>query len=671
MRYSVRAPDGHIYSGTAPDGATDAQIIAHIESSSAFREGKAPVADSGRSTQPKTNTSVLELGKSIIEGLGRQAGLTARDAVTGVLSIPDAVLELTGMHATRDVNALLDEIGLPRPKGSIEKTSNEVASSIASVIGGAGLGSLLSSASSSVARGVGELLSSQLGLQAASAAAAPVAAQAAKDAGLGRVGQSVAGMAGAMIPFANVSGAARRALRGPLESAADGAQRVADFRSAGVSPSPNQVFHTGTMQTIEGLLAHAPGSRPRIVRFGQQQALDMGNSVERAASHLSAAGDEQTAGRDIESGITSPGGFTDRFRKTTNALFGDLDQYVPQDATSDTTHTMEALDRIGKPLPGLEGTSALLHGDRVVAVRKAMRADLGIQTLHVLGPNGEVTASFTSNAKTIPYSSLKALRSQVGSMLDSNELISNIPRGKLKVLYGAITDDMKSVVEKYGGKKGMQAFNRANRYVRAGHKRIDEILQPIMSRNLPERMYTAALSGSRQGGSLIHGVMQSLAPGQQKTVAATVLRMMGQAKPGAQNASGDLFSVGTFLTNWSAMSNQAKQALFSRFGSDYVQNLNRLASVASDIRNSSAVYSNPSGTSNALYLERTIGGAFMALMTGHPGYVVGIGAGMGASNQAAKLILSPTFIRWLSKNSMKPLGSLPAALNELSRDEHR
>jgi hypothetical protein len=119
------------------------------------------------------------------------------------------------------------------------------------------------------------------------------------------------------------------------------------------------------------------------------------------------------------------------------------------------------------------------------------------------------------------------------------------------------------------------------------------------------------------------------------------------------------------------LSPEAKRSLFSRYGTDFVNNLNTIANTAGDIIEAGKVYANPSGTAPALTLNATVGGAILALLTGHIHIAAGIAAEEGFSLGSAKLMTSPKFVDWLARNMKRPTAALPAALNSLSQQAQR
>jgi hypothetical protein len=193
-----------------------------------------------------------------------------------------------------------------------------------------------------------------------------------------------------------------------------------------------------------------------------------------------------------------------------------------------------------------------------------------------------------------------------------------------------------------------------------------ETLDPILGTKDPEDIFKAATSGMQEGATTIRAVMRSLPEGPRKQLSATVLQRMGIAQAGKQDASGEVFSPETFLTNWNKISPDAKQALFSQYGTDFTKGLDNIAEVASNLREGSKIFANPSGTEAALTSKLGVAGVIGGLLFGHPAASGALAGGMVASNQAAKhLMTNPDFVKWLAQTTEMPAGSLPAQVDSL------
>ena len=111
--YVVTAPDGKEYEVNAPEGATQEQVLAYV--------------------QQNYNQSAQPQQRSVAQDLGRQVGLTARAAVTGLTSIPammadplaaivnQAVGKQVMVPPSQGVQNILTAVGLPQPETGLER----------------------------------------------------------------------------------------------------------------------------------------------------------------------------------------------------------------------------------------------------------------------------------------------------------------------------------------------------------------------------------------------------------------------------------------------------------------------------------------------------------------------------------------------------------------------
>jgi hypothetical protein len=134
---------------------------------------------------------------------GRQLGLTGRAAVTGALSLPligaDALTGLINTIAGRQVmqpssqglQSLMTQLGVPSPQTSQERVVQDITSAGFGVAGPA-------AAARNLPTAVQDFFTKSLGTQAAAATGGALASGAAREGDLGPVGQTAAGLAGAM-----------------------------------------------------------------------------------------------------------------------------------------------------------------------------------------------------------------------------------------------------------------------------------------------------------------------------------------------------------------------------------------------------------------------------------------------------------------------------------------
>lgn len=615
--------------------------------------------------------------RSFAAEIGRQVGLTVRAGVEGITALPNMIGDALGLKSSEAVSGLLNRIGIPVAENPTERVVQDVTKGMAGAVPFVGAGNVMQGAARPITRAIGGVLNVAPTAQIVGGGMGGGGAGIAREMGASPPVQQAVGMAAGALPFvapAGIAGATRAALRGGEANIAPSQERIARFREAGVEPTPAQAFQTHTGEGLESYLSRSPGGHGAMRDAATQQAEQLSKRADEVASILSGKTSPMIAGRAVEEGITGEGGFLDSFKETSSGLYNRLDQFIPANKPVTVANVDSTLSKLTRPTKGAEETSKLLMNAKVIQVKEALRTDLGGKpgkVMQILGEDGNPIHTFeiggTPATDSIPFGALKELRSRIGEMLGDPTLTSEIPRRQLKSLYASLSADLQQAVKATGSKEAEAVFNRANAYTRAGHKRIDDVLQPVLDKKAPENIFNAALSGSKDGDTVIHGIMQSIPESSKKVLAATILRKLGRATPTNQNAEGGAFSAGTFLANWNRLSPEAKRSLFSRFGKDYVENVNKIAKTADDIVSSGSAFANPNGVAPALTLQHTVGGAILSVLLGHPELAAGIAAENVISTQLAKKMTNPKFVDWLAKNTDKPISTLPMELNILSQ----
>ena len=587
--------------------------------------------------------------RSTPEELLRQVGLTIRAGTKGIVAIPNAIGDALGLHSSEAVDSLLNKF-LPQPENAKERVVQDVTSAMAG--GGA------QAAAAGAARPVGvlgqklaEALSRGPGLQVISSGTGAGAAGVARENGAGPVGQTIAGIAGAAAP-AVVQAAGSAAIRGVARGGEAGrlktAENIKSFEDAGTTPTVGQATENRGMRLTEALMGKTPGSAGVMAKQSADQAEAVGARVGELADSLSNKTGADVAGRAIKEGVVADKGFRDYFKARQGALYDKLDQYIPKDTQVDMTNTVNALRDLNADIPGAPALSKFFKNARMQGIEAAINSDTNEQTTR------------------LPYEALKKLRTLVGREMADSSIISDVPRSKWTALYGALSKDLESAAGE-AGPQATSAWERANNFTAAGMKRL-ETLDPIIGRSTPEKIFQAATSGTQEGATTLRAVTRSLPEDAQKTLAATVLRRMGIAAAGKQNETGELFSTETFLTNWNKLHPDAKQALFSKYGFDFTNALDKIAKVAANRREGAKIFANPSGTEAAMTTRYGIMGVIGGLLFGHPGAAATLGGGMLASGAGAKaLMTNPDFVKWLAKSTAMPAGALPSQISALEQ----
>jgi len=210
------------------------------------------------------------------------------------------------------------------------------------------------------------------------------------------------------------------------------------------------------------------------------------------AGQLSTASGAEAGGKAIVRGITGPGGFMERFRSQSKELYDEVQRLLPEDQAVSATNSTAALSRVIAPVRGAERTSAVLQNPKIANIAKAFQDDLA------------------ANGGAISYDSLKSLRTQVGELVDDSILVPDAGTRQLRSLYRAMSDDLTVAAKATGDQKVINAVNRANNYHREAIKRVEEIEGIVEKSGGPEAVYRAMFTNSREGGTTLRRVMQSL-----------------------------------------------------------------------------------------------------------------------------------------------------------------
>ncbi len=444
-------------------------------------------------------------------------------------------------------------------------------------------------------------------------------------------------------------------LRGP-SSAKDVQQAIDDLAGAGVSPSVAQATRNPIMEGLESFAAKAPGGAGRIRRAAEEATQKVrafvDETAERVAGRSASRIDPTAAGLEIKRGVAN---FTKSFQDKADDLFGRLHKEIPSDRALGAGNTIQTLDDLSATIKGAEESSELL-------VQPFIR---------------DFTSRFKADAVDgkLPAEAMFQLRSLIGRKLGDASLMSDLPRAELKRIYGAMSDDL-AAAAKEAGPAAEKAFSRANSYYRSGIKRIDDVLEPLIKKKVPERVFKILETGGKQGATQLRTLRRSLDDEQWKVIAATATRNLGRANPSQQGAEGAEFSFSTFLTRWNQLDKEAKDALFANVGT-LKNDLNAIARAAERIRESSQAYFNPSGTAPAAALIGTGAAAATAAATGQFQVLGLIGAGMMGSNGLARAMTNPKLVKWLAESTrIDPNGWAPhigrlAALAKTQSEDDR
>lgn len=641
-------PDGRIARFEVPDGTTPEQAQSQIQSMVQGGQLETPQAVPRGTPEQPTQGMLDNLRQVILDAPGGSELAEFGAAVNrGTANLVDffttkparAVQQIAGVEEENRIptveqtfeGATKGEFVEPGLTRDILRASGEL------IAPGAAAGGALRVAGKAIpaiqagTQTLGQGITKQLG---AGTAVGDVTAATLSGTG-GELGEEVGGQPGKVIgalaaPLApqvlkSAAGNAVKALfRGSDKNIAGMNKVIDDFAAVGDSPTVAQATGRRPLQAAENLSAKVVGGG-RITKKAEQLTASIQDRVKNIADSVSKVEGAEQAGLAVKRGITGKGGFVDRFRAKSGTLWNKSDSFVPEGTQASITNTKESL---GKLVRGGE-VGKILDNPQLIKVRDVL-----------------------ADSNAVDYKVLRDLRSAIGQKISNNELVSDIPRAELKQLYGAISKDIQEIT-KLQGAEATKAFNRANNFTRTGHQRLGDFVERISKKVEVDKIFNAVTKGG-EGTKLINSFKRSLKPEEWDIVASNVIRRLGKANSGQQNAAGDNFSVDKFLTDWNKLGT-AKNAMLS--GSKKLNSLksdlDKIARVAETSKQSAKAAANASGTGQSV--------ANVGLAIGATGGAVGLSAPVLGSvaatvtmnNMGARLMTNKAFVNWLAKNSTK------------------
>jgi hypothetical protein len=234
---------------------------------------------------------------------------------------------------------------------------------------------------------------------------------------------------------------------------------------------------------------------------------------------------------------------------------------------------------------------------------------------------------------------LREARSQIREQFENAGLRgSNLERIANRVV-DAANDDLVNGLRAQGLDNAARQYRVADRMWRERLATIDDQLTPIVG--------DASGPGMKSGEQIVQGLKSAMAgnnrrfagfinalpPQEQGIVRASLIQRLGRATKGNQDQEGEVFSLGTFLTNWDEIGERAKVTLF---GAEGRAALNDLAIYANQSKQSQK-YANTSNTAGAVSNLSAIWN------------FTSLGTALAAENVGARLLAWPRFARWLAR----------------------
>lgn len=228
-------------------------------------------------------------------------------------------------------------------------------------------------------------------------------------------------------------------------------------------------------------------------------------------------------------------------------------------------------------------------------------------------------------------------------------------------VYDALTEDIKGIVLANGGEKAAKAMAKADAYT-ANRMKFDvvPVINKILDMDTDLKAYNFLVQGSKESSDQLKRVLRNLPENERNFVKASMLNRLGYQKPGGAKLESD-FSVNSFLTNFSKLSNSAKDALFDK-DTQARQSLDKILDLLENFKSTQS-YANVSRTGDMI----ATGLAFVPL--GYGGFMMQSGdvvsggltmaSGLIPPHFASKLVTNENFINWIADAAPK-MGRNPA-----------
>lgn len=437
------------------------------------------------------------------------------------------------------------------------------------------------------------------------------------------------------------------------------------YKEAGVTPRlVGDVSGDANMQGMQAFASKAPFGAGQVRNAAQKTTEEFGKSVDNLASQFGDSRTLEEAGNAVH---THGRAWLNNFKLQSKTAWNDVDKAVGETPVQ----LKNTEDMIGAMKANSDGNPAIqsfLESDNakrfqgILAMQK--RPAGGLESLYG-GPQ----------PATVPWNTIKALRSRVGEYLENPSLVADAGGAQAKQLYAALSQDMRGGLEASGNSQALGLFDKANATSSAGHTFIENVLQPVMDKD-PSKAAKALLQSGTTGGETLAALRTQMPKAADELAAVSLRRQMAGQSEGS---FGNTVSPSRWLSEQDPtrrLSPEAHQALYANPVAQ--SKMRALDTVAQSMRETEQFVNHSNSAANlehaALWsAPEVIGGATWA---GHEagGLPGAIGAGAAASLPymagpiSGRIATSPWLARFMSTPSTTaPFGFAPSLISAQSR----
>ena len=337
----------------------------------------------------------------------------------------------------------------------------------------------------------------------------------------------------------------------------------------GVLPTAGMQGPVGSM--FSGGLEASPISGPTIQRSTERVINEMKDAADDIASRAGISTTTEAAGEALQAGSKK---FVNKFEDKAELLFNRVDNLIGRDTMVVAPSTADALAEIADYAAKHPEIANQLNLGKFVKLYDQFRGSGS-------GLAGVDTA--------LPYGVLKDLRSTFGKSIGKiNGPLADMDQGRVKMIYGKLSDDMRLAAESSGA-DALKAFEQANGFYSRGRDIIDGTIAKFTNAQTPQQAYNnlknMLMEGNvRQSTNAILNIKKALPASDFDTFRSTLISNLGKATAGAQDAAGEAFSPSTFLTNYNKLNKSSRKVVFG----DLSGELEKFAKVAEQAKDAAA-----------------------------------------------------------------------------------
>lgn len=390
---------------------------------------------------------------------------------------------------------------------------------------------------------------------------------------------------------------------------------------SGVKLSLADLTGSKPAQTMENMLGATPFGGA-VIRQGREDAADaLAGSVSGATKNAFVS-PLQGGGAIVDDAV---GFANDRRNQVSDAYDAVKDTFAAKGNT---------------PMSGITTPNVKALADETTLLKQQAGEFADIVTEKPLDKIIKVAAK--TDKQLMPYEALAKYRTAVGSDLNNFGLVKKgNEQGALKRIYGAQSKDLDLAAEQLGGLPGAAARDKANTLARDVNNQLEFLEKSLGIKNAGKDAAQRAVEVNKKttdaflsNPSKMSAIVESMTPETLEAFLDTQIRAMGRATAGAQDATGEVFSASTFVTNWNKLIQKAPEniALFSEAQLAKIKDTLKVSSVLKDTARHGT---NFSGTGAAMQTATTA-------LSGILGYQ--LGGAEGALGMAAGGLLAPQLL---------------------------